>query len=234
MGRTYSECEKEVLLAMAASTSIASPAKTVAAMKEARQAKEISSDGLPWSQTPLTAMMGTFAPSRAAQLIDSSPRRLLHAAIKGGHDLRRLIEMLLRGARGDLAGASSNVRFSGLVGSALKGSDTVRPINLESHTDLSLFVDEAPVAQILRVFLDKESHTARKARPPPPDLPSKRRKQLSGKEQEGLGPEADPEDLFKPFHRGADGRLREWASASYRATARRSLGRTRGFRSDGG
>ncbi len=209
VGRTYSECEKEVLLAMAAYASIAvTDAKTVAAMKEARQAKEMFLAMVSHElKTPLTVMMGALHTiERRGDSIDKQLRdELLHAAIKRGHDLQRLIEMLLKGARAELAGASSNVRLSDLVGSALKGFDAVRPINVESHTDLSLFVDDAAVAQILGVFLDNAiAHSEEGSPITVTSAVEEANVRISVRNEGSLGPETDPEDLFKPFHRGAD------------------------------
>jgi signal transduction histidine kinase len=209
VGRTYSESEKEVLLAMAAYASIAvTDAKTVAAMKEARQAKEMFLAMVSHElKTPLTVMMGALhTVERRGDAIDKKLRdELLHSALKRGHDLQRLIEMLLKGARAELAEAGRNVRLSDLIGSALKGFDAVRPITIETHSDLSIFVDDAAVAQILGVFLDNAiAHSPEGTPITVTSWIEENRVSISVRNEGRFAPGTDLEELFKPFHRGSD------------------------------
>lgn len=208
-GRHYSDTEKEVLLAMADFASIAvTDAKTVAGMKEARQAKEMFLAMVSHElKTPLTVMMGALhtVERRGESLGKELRDELLNAAIKRGRDLQRLIEMLLKGARAELAGAQRTVRLADLISSALKGFDAVRPIQIASQPDISLFVDEAAVSQILGVFLDNAiAHSPEGSTIHVGSRIGPNEVAISVTNEGRLAPDTDLEELFKPFHRGVD------------------------------
>lgn len=208
-GRVYTESEKEILLALAEFASMAlTDAKTVEAMREAQQAKDMFLAMVSHElKTPLTVMMGALhtVEARAGSLDDGVRDELLRSALVRGRDLQRLIEMLLNGARAELSGARRQIELPDLITSAIRGFETVRPIQTTMLPPIKLFVDDAAVVQILGVFLENAI-----AHSPAGSKITVKASILDAEVaitvgNEGRLPEGlDPEELFEPFRRGAE------------------------------
>ena len=208
-GRTYSEDEQEILLAIAEFASIAlTDAKTVEEMNEARQAKEMFLAMVSHElKTPLTVMMGALrtVEARTDSLSASVRDELLRAALSRGRDLQRLIEMLLKGARAELAGARRHIQLGDLVASSIKGFEAVRPIQSTMHPAVPLLVDDDAVVQILGVFIENAiAHSPEGSTITVESLVEPPGASITIRNEGSLPDDLDPEELFKPFQRGAD------------------------------
>ncbi|MEO8322707.1 MAG: GAF domain-containing sensor histidine kinase [Actinomycetota bacterium] len=208
-GRVYTESEKEILLALAESASIAlTDAKTVEAMREAQAAKDMFLAMVSHElKTPLTVMMGALhtVEARAGSIDDCVRDELLRSALVRGRDLQRLIDMLLKGARAELAGARREIELPDLITSAIRGFEAVRPIQTTMLPPIKLFVDDAAVEQILGVFLENAI-----AHSPAGSQITVNTSILDAEVSITVGNEGhlpdglDPEELFEPFRRGAE------------------------------
>ncbi len=208
-GRVYTESEKEILLAIAEYASIAlTDAKTVEAMREAQQAKDMFFAMVSHElKTPLTVMMGALrtVEARAASLDDGVHDELLRSALIRGRDLQRLIDMLLKGARAELAGARRQIELPALITSAIRGFEAVRPIQTTLLPPIELFVDDDAVVQILGVFLENAIAHSPAGSQITVKISIRDAEVAITVSNEGRLPEGlDPEELFEPFRRGAE------------------------------
>ncbi|MBA2530087.1 MAG: GAF domain-containing sensor histidine kinase, partial [Euzebyales bacterium] len=206
-GRRYSEVEQAALLALAEHASLAlTDARTVAAMREAQQAKDLFLAMVSHElKTPLTVIMGTLrtlerhrdriAPERQADMLAAAYRR--------GRDLERLIDSLLRGARAELATSVATVPLPDLVAESLAGFHHLSRLELGDIPDAVVTVDTAAVRAVLGGLLENAVAHA------PEDSPIELATAVVGgtaslvvRNPGTLPPEMSPEELFRPFQRG--------------------------------
>ena len=208
-GRRYSESEREMLLALAEHASLAlTDAKIIESMREAQRTKDMFLAMVSHElKTPLTVIMGVLSTLKVN--MDRLPKEirddLMGSAYLRARDLERLIEMLLRGARAQLAGDKEMVGVATVIHQSIAGFNATRPTRIGDIPDVNVFMDPAALRQILGVFIENAiSHS-------PPDSPIDIAVSCLNNElvidvsNEGSLPaEISEEDLFKPFQRGAD------------------------------
>lgn len=207
-GRRYSKAEQDILLAFADHVSLAlTDAKTVQALREAQQAKDMffamASHEL---KTPLTVIMGTLRTiEKHHEALTGHVRgEMLSSAYARGRELKDLIDKMLQGARAELAGTKRQVFLPDLVRDAVKGFDEQR-VRVGDIPRTSVETDDAAVRDLVGVFLENAFAHA------PQDTEIAVETELleghaaitvsnDGQLPDGL----DPQDLFQPFTRGVD------------------------------
>jgi signal transduction histidine kinase len=157
-GRVYSALDKETLLAFAEHVSLAlTDAKTLEAMREAQRAKDnllaMVSHEL---KTPLTVIMGVVQTMQrhAERLPDDMRDEMLASAQERGHELERLIDRLLQGARGEPSGASQETFLPALVAGAARPYDETQRIDVGPVPPYQVEVDTVAVQNALGKLLE--------------------------------------------------------------------------------
>jgi len=208
VGRRYSKAEQDILLAFADHVSLAlTDAKTVQALREAQQAKDMffamASHEL---KTPLTVIMGTLRTieKHHEALAGHVRGEMLSSAYARGRELKDLIDRMLQGARAELAGTKRQVFLPDLVRDSIRGFDEHR-VKLGSIPTMSVETDDAAVRDLVGVFLENAFAHA------PDDTTIEVAASVEDRDaaitvtNEGHLPDGvTPEDLFQPFKRGAD------------------------------
>ena len=206
--RMYSDSEREMLVALAEHASLAlTDAKIVDAMREAERSKEMFLAMVSHElKTPLTVIMGVLLTLKGN--IDRLPigtrDELMESAYARTRDLERLIEMLLRGARAQLAGAKELVRVPAMMHQALAGFNASRPIRMDLIPDVNMFADPASFRQILGILLENAiSHSPAGSAIDISTSSQNDRLLIEISNEGSLPPEMKPRELFMPFHRGS-------------------------------
>lgn len=208
-GRTYSPEEQEMLVAMAEHASLAlTDAKTLEAMREARRAKDLFLAMVSHElKTPLTVMMGTLHTLRShGDALEGDTRdELITAGLVRGADLKRLIDMLLKGARGELAGAAQNVFLPALVRDSIKGFDTSKRVEPAIVPEIWTLVDPVAFHQIIGVLMENAiTHSPDDATVTVEVSVVRSTLRVEVRNPGSLPLGLDRADLFKPFQRGED------------------------------
>jgi len=207
--RRYSDSEKEMLVALAEHASLAlTDAKIVDAMREAQRTKDMFLAMVSHElKTPLTVIMGVLLTLKAnmERLPVAVRDDLMESAYTRARDLERLIEMLLRGARAELAGAQEMVRLPVALHQSVAGFSASRPIRMDVVPDLSIFIDPAALRQILGVLLENAiSHSPADSVIGLTASLDKEKLIIDVSNDGSLPMEMKPDELFRPFQRGAD------------------------------
>jgi K+-sensing histidine kinase KdpD len=157
-GRVYSALDQETLLAFAEHVSLAlTDAKTLEAMREAQRAKDnllaMVSHEL---KTPLTVIMGVVQTMQrhAERLPDETRDEMLASAQERGHELERLIDRLLQGARGEPSGATQETFLPALVAGAVRPYDATERIDVRPVPADQVEVDVVAVQNALGKLLE--------------------------------------------------------------------------------
>lgn len=209
--RRYSSTEREMLVALAEHASLAlTDAKIVDGMREAQRSKDMFLAMVSHElKTPLTVIMGVLLTLKAnmERLPPGIRDDLMESAYLRARDLERLIEMLLRGARAELAGKKEVVRLSVAMHQSIAGFNASRPIRMEPPPDASVSIDPAALRQILGVLLENAiSHSAQES-PIAVAASCENGQLVIDISNEGTLPkEIKTDELFRPFNRGADAR----------------------------
>jgi len=207
-GRTYTESEKEALLALAEHCSLAiTDAKTVEAMRDAERAKDMFLAMVSHElKTPLTVVMGTLKTlERHHDSLSSEARaEMLTAAIDRCGELHRLIDRLLQGASAELADAESDTFLPQLVEDALRGFEHASRLNIGEIPELSLSAYAASVHRILGILVENALAHSTTASPICVGADLEERDVILWVENDGEIPFEDPDELFQPFQRGPD------------------------------
>jgi signal transduction histidine kinase len=132
--RVYTALEQETLLAFAEHVSLAlGDARSLEEMREAQRAKDtllaMVSHEL---KTPLTVIMGVVQTIQrhAERLPDALRDEMLTSAKERGHELERLIDRLLQGARGEPSGIAQEAYLPALLSAAIRPYEATRRILL--------------------------------------------------------------------------------------------------------
>lgn len=210
-GRRYSGSEREMLVAFAEHASLAlTDAKIVDAMREAQRTKDMFLTMVSHElKTPLTVIMGVLLTLKTnLEKLPAAVRDdLMESAYNRAQDLERLIDMLLRGAQAELAGAKEIVRLPVSIHQSVAGFNASRLIRLNVVPDINVLIDPAALRQILGVLLENAiSHS-------PPGSPidvyascDRNQLQIDVSNEGSLPGEMTSDELFRPFQRGADAR----------------------------
>jgi signal transduction histidine kinase len=205
--RTYGASEQEMLLALAEHASIAlTDAKTLESMREAHRAKDMFLAMVSHElKTPLTVIMGTLQTFR--QHLDRLPAGLrdemMRASIDRGRDLEHLIDMLLKGARAELAGAKQLSPLPKVIARAVRGFSSTRPVTVSEVPNVTLFVDDLAVHQIVGILLENAvSHSSQGTEVAVTTRVAHGEVAIDVLNQGALPDEIDQKRLFLPFERG--------------------------------
>ena len=207
-GRRFSKAQQDILLAFADHASLAlTDAKTVQALREAQQAKDMffamASHEL---KTPLTVIMGTLRTIEKHHEVLAGHVRgeMLSSAYARGRELKDLIDRMLQGARAELAGTKRQVSLPDLVRDAVKGFDEER-VRLGEIPTASIDTDDAAVRDLVGVFLENAFTHAPAGTVITVDTTLDGDHATITVTNEGKLPDGiAPEDLFQPFRRGID------------------------------
>lgn len=210
-GRRYSGSEREMLVALAEHASLAlTDAKIVDAMREAQRTKDMFLAMVSHElKTPLTVIMGVLLTLKAN--MERLPKEvrddLMESAYNRTRDLERLIDMLLRGARAELAGAKEMVRLPVSLHQSVAGFNASRPIRMNLVPDTNILIDPAALRQILGVLLENAISHSPAGSPIDVKASCQDNTLVIDVSNEGTLPtEITSEALFRPFQRGADAR----------------------------
>ncbi|HVF12104.1 MAG TPA: ATP-binding protein, partial [Actinomycetota bacterium] len=132
---------------------------------------------------------------------------LMESAYNRTRDLERLIDMLLRGARAELAGAKEMVRLPVSLHQSVAGFNASRPIRMNLVPDANVLIDPAALRQILGVLLENAISHSPAGSPIDVNASCEDNTLVIDVSNEGTLPtEITSEELFRPFQRGADAR----------------------------
>ena len=209
--RTYGPSEQEMLIALAEHASLAlTDAKMLESMREAQRAKDMFLAMVSHElKTPLTVIMGTLQTFRQhlMRLPDDLRDEMLRASYERGRDLEHLIDMLLKGARAELAGIRQLTHLPRVIRQAVRGFDSNREVTVSDCPDISLMIDDVAVHQIIGILLENAvSHSE-------PDSPiavtarvGKAEVSIDVLNQGSFPPDLDTTRMFLPFERGTGAR----------------------------
>lgn len=209
-GRRYSKEEQDALVAFADHASLAlTDAKTVEAMRSAQRAKDMFLAMVSHElKTPLTVILGSLDTFRRHPGLDTRLRtEMTESAYARANELASLIDRLLKGARGELSSEREEVALPDLVARALRGFEHTAKVAVGPVPDVVCNVDPRLVSDVLGVFLENAvAHS-----PPGSDIyvdagVDHDDVTLTVANDGSLPPDLDPEQLFRPFQRGADAR----------------------------
>ena len=208
-GRRYSDSEQEMLMALAEHASLAlTDARTVEAMREAERAKDLFLAMVSHElKTPLTVIMGTLQTFRAhlMALPEDLREDMLNSAVKRGNDLQNLIDMLLKGARAELAGVRKAIFLRSFLTEAVAGFQNARPLTIGEIPDEVLFVDATAAHQVIGVLMENAVSHSRRGTIVSVECRVDARRVSVVVTNEGSLPEGTETDkLFRPFQRGDD------------------------------
>lgn len=209
--RAYSETEQEMLQALADNASIAlTDAKTVESMREAQRTKDMFLAMVSHElKTPLTVIMGSLHTlrNRLSQLPEDLREDLLVSSLRRGEDLQRLIDMLLKGARADLAGAREEVFLPRLIQDAVRGFEVGRQLRVAHPPEATFYADATAVHQILGVLLENAvAHSPLESEIHVESKTTATKVTIRVRNEGSLPDGIDVEELFSPFQRGAEAR----------------------------
>ena len=209
--RHYVESEREMLLALAEHASLAlTDAKTLESMREAQRAKDMFLAMVSHElKTPLTVIMGTLQTFRRhlERLPNELRDEMLRASFERGRDLEHLIDMLLKGARAELAGVKQLSRLPKVIKRAVSGFDATRRMIVEEIPDVTLFVDDVAVHQIVGILLENAvSHSERETAITVVTRVTDEEVAIDVLNQGTLPADLDAARLFMPFERGSGAR----------------------------
>ncbi len=209
-GRRYSEEEKAALISFAEHCSIAlTDAKTVEAMREAERAKDLFLAMVSHElKTPLTVIMGTLRTmERFGESLERDERMaMLSAAYERGRDLQRLIDRLLQGASAELAEVEREVFLPDMVNEAVRGFEHSFRVNVHEIPDVALEINAAAVHRLIGILIENALAHSEPSSPIRVGVGLSESEVAFWVENEGCLPDGDVEDLFQPFHRGAEAR----------------------------
>ena len=205
--RSYGASEQEMLLALAEHASLAlTDAKTLESMREAQRAKDMFLAMVSHElKTPLTVIMGTLQTFRAhlKRLPDDLRDEMLRASYERGRDLEHLIDMLLKGARAELAGVKQLSRLKKVIQRAVRGFDSSREVTVAEVPDVTLFVDDLAVHQIVGILLENAvSHSEDGTKVAVTTRVANDEVSIDVLNQGMLPDDLDQARLFLPFERG--------------------------------
>lgn len=209
LDRHYTEEEQEALLALAEHASLAlTDARTVEAMREAQQAKDMFLAMVSHElKTPLTVIMGTLRTfQRHADTMSAEMREeMMASAFDRGRELERLIDRLLQGSRAELAGYKQHLFLPDLIAESTRGFDQMTRLHSGPIPEAFVFTDSVAVQKIIGILLENAvSHSPKDSEISLVASIEEGDAHITVRNLGSLPDNLDQATLFLPFNRGAN------------------------------